>query len=165
MRPLHTILCTFGPETEATEVVDFTIAGIRSDRITYGHRFMAPGAIEVRRFDDYEAKLEKAKVMLDLDLRKQTILADARDRALALNLKLVEDEGLLAEVAGLVEWPVVLTVGRSTRRFLAIPPEVIRTTIRVNQKCFRAARSRTARASPTASSWSPTSRAVTAALP
>jgi glycyl-tRNA synthetase beta chain len=135
VRPLHAILCVLGPETEATDVVDFSIAGIRSGRTTYGHRFMAPQAIEVRRFDDYVAKLEKAKVVLDLDRRKQMILADAHDRALALNLELVEDQGLLEEVAGLVEWPVVLT-GSFDERFLAIPPEVVRTTIRVNQKCF-----------------------------
>jgi glycyl-tRNA synthetase beta chain len=135
VRPLHAILCVLGPETEATDVVDFSIAGIRSGRTTYGHRFMAPQPIEVRRFDDYVAKLEKAKVVLDLDRRKQMILADAHDRALALNLELVEDQGLLEEVAGLVEWPVVLT-GSFDERFLAIPPEVVRTTIRVNQKCF-----------------------------
>jgi glycyl-tRNA synthetase beta chain len=139
VRPLHSVLCVFGPETEATDVVDFAIAGIRSGRTTYGHRFMAPQPIEVRRFDDYAAKLEKAKVVLDLDRRKQIILADARDRALALSLKLVEDEGLLEEVAGLVEWPVVLT-GAFDERFLAIPPEVVRATIRVNQKCFVLAR-------------------------
>jgi glycyl-tRNA synthetase beta chain len=135
VRPLHAVLCVFGPETEATEVVDFTIAGIRSGRVTFGHRFMAPEPIEVRRFDDYVAKLEKAKVVLDLDRRKQMVLADARDRALALNLTLIEDEALLEEVAGLVEWPVVL-VGTFDERFLTIPPEVIRTTIRANQKCF-----------------------------
>jgi glycyl-tRNA synthetase beta chain len=135
VRPLHGIVCVLGPETEATEVVDFSVGGVKSGRTTHGHRFMAPQAIEVRRFDDYVAKLEKAKVVLDLDRRKQIILADARDRALALNLKLVEDEGLLEEVAGLVEWPVVLT-GTFNEAFLAIPPEVIRTTIRVNQKCF-----------------------------
>ncbi len=135
VRPLHGVICTLGPETEATEVVDFTVGGVKSGRTTYGHRFMAPQEIEVRRFDDYVAKLEKAKVVLDLDRRKQMILADARDRALALNLKLVEDEGLLEEVAGLVEWPVVLT-GTFDEAFLAIPPEVVRTTIRANQKCF-----------------------------
>ena len=89
----------------------------------------------MRRFDDYVPKLEKAKVVLDADRRKEIILADARDRALALGLELVEDEGLLEEVAGLVEWPVVL-VGAFDEAFLDIPPEVIRTTIRANQKCF-----------------------------
>ena len=83
VRPLHSILCVFGPETEETEVVDFEIDGIRSGNVTCGHRFMAPAPIAVRRFDDYVAKLEKAKVVLDADRRKEIILADARDRALA----------------------------------------------------------------------------------
>ena len=135
VRPLHSILCVFGPETEETEVVDFEVGGIRSGNVTYGHRFMAPEPIEVRRFDDYVTKLEKAKVILDADRRKEMILADARNQALALGLELVEDEGLLEEVAGLVEWPVVL-VGSFDEPFLDIPPEVIRTTIRANQKCF-----------------------------
>ena len=89
----------------------------------------------MKRFDDYVTKLEKAKVVLDADRRKEIILADARNQALALGLELVEDEALLEEVAGLVEWPVVL-VGSFDEAFLAIPPEVIRTTIRANQKCF-----------------------------
>ena len=135
VRPLHAILCVFGAETEATEVVDFEVHGIRSGNVTYGHRFMAPEPIEVRRFDDYVTKLERAKVILDGDRRKEMILADARNQALALGLELVEDEGLLEEVAGLVEWPVVL-VGSFEEPFLEIPPEVIRTTIRANQKCF-----------------------------
>ena len=135
VRPLHSILCVFGPETSDTEVVRFDVDGIASGDVTHGHRFMAPGPITVKRFDDYAPKLEKAKVVLDADRRKEIILADARDRALALGLELVEDEGLLEEVAGLVEWPVVL-VGAFDEAFLSIPPEVIRTTIRNNQKCF-----------------------------
>ncbi|CAH2401861.1 glycine--tRNA ligase subunit beta [Mesorhizobium escarrei] len=135
VRPLQSILCTFGPETEEPVVVDFEIDGIRSGNITYGHRFHAPGAISVRRFDDYAAKLEAAKVVLDADRRKQIILSDARNLAFANGLNLVEDEGLLEEVSGLVEWPVVL-MGEFEQDFLAIPAEVIRLTIRANQKCF-----------------------------
>ncbi len=135
VRPLHSILCVFGPETSDTEVVRFAVGGIHSGDVTHGHRFMAPGEIRVKRFDDYAPKLEKARVVLDADRRKEIIRADARDRALALGLELVEDEGLLEEVAGLVEWPVVL-VGSFDEAFLSIPPEVIRTTIRANQKCF-----------------------------
>lgn len=135
VRPLQSILCTFGPETEEPVVVDFEIDGIRSGNITYGHRFHAPGAISVRRFDDYVAKLEAAKVVLDADRRKQIILSDARNLAFANGLNLVEDEGLLEEVSGLVEWPVVL-MGEFEQDFLAIPAEVIRLTIRANQKCF-----------------------------
>ncbi|TIM11369.1 glycine--tRNA ligase subunit beta [Mesorhizobium sp.] len=135
VRPLQSILCTFGPETEEPVVVDFEIDGIRSGNITYGHRFHAPGAISVRRFDDYAARLEAAKVVLDADRRKQIILSDARNLAFASGLDLVEDEGLLEEVSGLVEWPVVL-MGEFEQDFLAIPAEVIRLTIRANQKCF-----------------------------
>jgi len=135
VRPLQSILCTFGPETADPVVVDFEVDGIRAGNITYGHRFHAPGEIVVRRFDDYAAKLEAAKVVLDADRRKEIILADARNLAFASGLELVEDEGLLEEVSGLVEWPVVL-IGEFEASFLDIPSEVIRLTIRANQKCF-----------------------------
>jgi glycyl-tRNA synthetase beta chain len=135
VRPLHSVLCTFGPETEETEIVPFDVGGIRPGRETRGHRFLAPHPIEVRRFDDYVAKLERAKVILDADRRKAIILEEARNEALALGFELVEDDGLAEEVAGLVEWPVVL-VGSFDKSFLDIPPEVIRATIRQNQKCF-----------------------------
>ena len=135
MRPLHSIVCTFGPETEEPEIVRFEVDGIASGDVTHGHRFLAPGAIRVKRFDDYAPALERAKVVLDADRRKDMILHDAKDLAFAQGLELVEDEGLLEEVAGLVEWPVVL-MGSFDEAFLDIPPEVIRTTIRANQKCF-----------------------------
>ncbi|PZN57360.1 MAG: glycine--tRNA ligase subunit beta, partial [Proteobacteria bacterium] len=135
VRPLQSILCTFGPETEEPVVVDFEVDGIRSGNVTYGHRFHAPGPITVKRFDDYAARLEEAKVLIDAERRKEIILADARNLAFANGLELVEDEALLEEVAGLVEWPVVL-LGEFEPDFLAIPPEVIRLTIRANQKCF-----------------------------
>lgn len=136
VRPLQSILCLFGPETEETAVIDFEAGGIRSGKTTMGHRFMSDGkAITVRRFDDYVEKLEKAFVVLDPERRKEIILSDARNLAFASGLELVEDEGLLEEVSGLVEWPVVL-MGEFEEEFLAIPPEVIRLTIRANQKCF-----------------------------
>jgi len=135
VRPLHSILATFGPETEEPVVIAFAIDGIRSGDETRGHRFMAPGAIKVRRFDDYLSKLEAAKVVLDPARRADMILADARNLAFAQGYELVEDEGLLAEVSGLVEWPVTL-MGSFDAAFLAIPDEVIRATIRNNQKCF-----------------------------
>ncbi|HZH51435.1 MAG TPA: glycine--tRNA ligase subunit beta [Microvirga sp.] len=135
VRPLQSIVCTFGPETEDPEVVRFEVDGIASGDVTYGHRFLSPGAVRVRRFDDYAPALERAKVVLDADRRKDIILHDAKDLAFAQGLELVEDEGLLEEVAGLVEWPVVL-MGSFDEAFLDIPPEVIRTTIRANQKCF-----------------------------
>ena len=135
VRPLHSIICTFGSETETPEVVHFEIDGINAGDITYGHRFLAPGPIHVRRFDDYVSKLEAAKVVLSTDRRKDIILHDAKSLAFAQGLELVEDEALLEEVAGLVEWPTVL-MGSFEERFLDIPPEVIRATIRANQKCF-----------------------------
>ncbi len=135
VRPLHAILATFGPETEATEVVRFSVDGIESGSTTYGHRFMAPAKIEVRRFDDYVPALERAYVVLDAARRRDIILHDAKNLAMAQGLELVEDAGLLEEVGGLVEWPVAL-LGSFNEAFLSIPPEVIRATIRVNQKCF-----------------------------
>jgi glycyl-tRNA synthetase beta chain len=136
VRPLQSILCTFGAETEEVEIVPFEIDGIASSNLTFGHRFLSDGKpITVRRFDDYVSSLARAFVMLDRDRRKEIILADARTAAFAQGLELIEDEGLLDEVAGLVEWPVVL-MGSFEERFLEIPGEAIRATIRANQKCF-----------------------------
>jgi glycyl-tRNA synthetase beta chain len=135
VRPLHSIVATFGLETEAPDVVKFSIDGIEAGQTTYGHRFMAPAPIEVRRFEDYEAKLLDAKVVLDSQRRKDVILIDAKTLAQAQNYELIEDQALLDEVAGLVEWPVVL-MGSFDPEFLTIPGEVIRATIRNNQKCF-----------------------------
>ena len=108
VRPLQSILCTLGAETEDPEVVRFSIDGIASGDETQGHRFMAPAAIKVRRFDDYVPALEAAKVVLDARRRADIIRHEARDLAFARGLEVVEDEALLAEVAGLVEWPVVM---------------------------------------------------------
>ena len=135
VRPLHAVVATFGPETEEPEVVRFEVDGVAAGDVSRGHRFLAPQPFRVRRLDDYAASLEKAKVVLDPERRKAMILADARNLAFAQGYELIEDSGLLDEVAGLVEWPVVLT-GAFDKAFLAIPPEVIRTTIRANQKCF-----------------------------
>jgi glycyl-tRNA synthetase beta chain len=135
VRPLHSIVATFGPETEEPDIVPFEVDGIKSGDETRGHRFMAPDVIKVRHFDDYVAKLQAANVVLDLARRAEIILTDAKNLAFAQGLELVEDEGLLAETAGLVEWPVVL-MGSFDEAFLAIPDEVIRATIRNNQKCF-----------------------------
>src|SRR5258708_35539566 len=96
---------------------------------------MGPGGIKVRRFEDYEAKLLDAKVVLDTDRRKDTIVTDAKQLAFAQGFELVEDQVLLDEVSGLVEWPVVL-MGSFDQEYLSIPDEVIRATIRNNQKCF-----------------------------
>src|ERR1700761_9146901 len=105
VRPLHAIVATFGLETEDPDVVKFTIDGIEAGQTTYGHRFMAPAAINVRRFDDYESKLKAAKVILDPQARKDIILADAKQLAFAQGYELIEDQVLLDEVSGLVEWP------------------------------------------------------------
>jgi glycyl-tRNA synthetase beta chain len=135
VRPLHSIIATFGIETEEPDIVKFAIDGIEAGQTTHGHRFMAPAAISVRRFDDYESKLKAAKVVLDPQARKDIILADAKQLAFAQGFEMVEDQVLLDEVSGLVEWPVVL-MGSFDPDFLSIPGEVIRATIRNNQKCF-----------------------------
>ncbi|MET4175086.1 glycyl-tRNA synthetase beta chain [Bradyrhizobium sp. LA6.1] len=135
VRPLHAITATFGPETEEPDVVKFSVDGIETGQTTYGHRFMAPAAINVRRFEDYEAKLKAAKVILDPQARKDIIFADAKELTFAQGFELVEDQVLLDEVSGLVEWPVVM-MGSFEPEYLAIPEEVIRATIRNNQKCF-----------------------------
>ena len=135
VRPLHSILCTFGPETSEPDLVPFDVSGIASGKVSRGHRFMAPDAFSVRRFEDYAASLTEARVVLDAARRRDIVLHDARDLAFAQGLELVEDEGLLHEVAGLVEWPVTL-MGRFDAAFLAVPDEAIRATIRANQKCF-----------------------------
>lgn len=135
VRPLQSIVCLFGPEHDETQVIAFEIDGIVAGNVTYGHRFHAPDAITVRRFDDYVASLEKAKVILDAERRKDIILHDAKDLAFANGLDLVEDEGLLEEVSGLVEWPQVL-IGTFEEDYLQIPAEIIRLTIKTNQKCF-----------------------------
>jgi glycyl-tRNA synthetase beta chain len=135
VRPLHSIVATFGPQTEEPEIVPFAIDGIAASNLTRGHRVMAPAAFEVRHLDDYVRRLTNAKVVLDPARRQQIILADARNLAFAQGLELVEDESLVVEVAGLVEWPVVL-IGQFEEEFLDVPPEVVRTTIRNNLKCF-----------------------------
>jgi glycyl-tRNA synthetase beta chain len=135
VRPLHAIVATFGLETEQPDVVKFAVEDIEAGETTFGHRFMAPAPITVRRFEDYEAKLLAGKVVLDPERRKDTILTDAKQLAFAQGLELIEDQLLLDEVAGLVEWPVV-AMGSFEREFLSIPPEVIRATVRNNMKCF-----------------------------
>ncbi|MCB1384936.1 MAG: glycine--tRNA ligase subunit beta [Nitratireductor sp.] len=140
VRPLHSILCTFGPETEEPEVVPFEVGGIAASNETRGHRFLSPAAFTVKRFADYADKLEKAHVVLDAARRQEMILADAENLAFAQGFELVEDRGLLEEVANLVEWPTVL-MGEFDEAFLDIPAEVIQLTIRENQKCFVVRRS------------------------
>jgi glycyl-tRNA synthetase beta chain len=135
VRPLHAIVATFGPETEEPDIVPFAVDGIAASNETRGHRFLAPAPFTVRRLADYLQKLDKAKVVADAERRRDIIITEAKQLVFAQGLELVEDDGLLAEVAGLVEWPVVL-MGAFDQGFLHIPEEVIRATIRNNQKCF-----------------------------
>ncbi|MGI9364080.1 MAG: glycine--tRNA ligase subunit beta [Rhizobiaceae bacterium] len=135
VRPLQSILCLFASDTEEPEIVRFEIAGMQSSDTTFGHRFHAPDPIKVRRFDDYVSALQSAHVVLDAERRKEMIRADAQNLAFAKGLELVQDESLLEEVSNLIEWPVSL-VGEFDAAFLDIPAEVIRLTIKENQKCF-----------------------------
>ena len=130
VRPLQSILCVFDGE-----VVPFDVDGIRSGNTTRGHRFLNPDQITVTAFDDYEQSLRSAHVMLDAGERMETIRTEAGNLAFAKGLELIQDKGLLAEVAGLVEWPVVL-MGEFHKSFLDVPAEVIVTSIRSHQKCF-----------------------------
>ena len=134
VRPLHSILCILSDEA-GVEVVPLEVDGITSGNTTRGHRFLAPDAFSVTSLDDYEAKLKRAKVVLRADERAEAIWHDATHQAFALGLEVVEDKGLLAEVAGLVEWPVVL-LGRIDDDFLGLPPEVLQTSMKEHQKFF-----------------------------
>ncbi len=135
VRPLRAITATFGTENDEPVVIPFQSNQLTSGQTTYGHRFLAPDAIRVRRFDDYVQALEKARVVLDIDRRKEIIRTDADHLAFAQGLTVIHDDGLLEEVAGLVEWPVVM-MGSFDPRYLAVPEEVIIATIRANQKCL-----------------------------
>jgi glycyl-tRNA synthetase beta chain len=134
VRPLQSILCILDDEAGA-EVVPFEVDGIAAGNTTEGHRFMAPGRFEVSSFADYEAKLTAAKVVLSAEARAEAIWHDATNMAFAAGLEVVEDKGLLAEVAGLVEYPVVL-MGKIGAEFLNLPPEVLQTSMKEHQKFF-----------------------------
>jgi glycyl-tRNA synthetase beta chain len=143
VRPLHSILCVLGDETE-TAVVPLDVDGITSGNTTKGHRFMSPGTIEVSGFEEYVSKLKAAKVILDPQERADMIWNDATNMAFAAGLEVVEDQGLLAEVAGLVEWPVVL-MGQIGEDFLSLPPEVLQTSMKEHQKFFSVRNAQTGR--------------------
>ena len=136
VRPLHSILCILTDEAGA-EIVPLTVEGIAAGNQTRGHRFMAPDAFTVTSFDDYAAKLRRAKVMLDAEERASEIRSQAENLAFARGWQIVPDEGLLTEVAGLVEWPVPL-MGLIEDRFLSLPPEVLQTSMKEHQKFFSA---------------------------
>ncbi len=143
VRPLHSIVCVMSAD-DGAEVVPFKLDGIVAGDVTYGHRFLAPTAIKVSGFEDYEAKLKRAFVVLNASERAETIWHDATNMAFASGMEVVEDAGLLAEVAGLVEWPVVL-MGPIGADFLALPPEVLQTSMREHQKFFSVRNSKTGR--------------------
>ena len=143
VRPLHSILCILADEGGAA-VVPVEVDGIAAGNATRGHRFMAPDAFSVVNFDDYEAKLKKANVILRAEERADHIWHDATNGAFAAGLEVVEDAGLLAEVAGLVEWPVVLS-GPIGEAFLDLPPEVLRTSMKEHQKFFSVRNPKTGR--------------------
>ncbi|MEM9584221.1 MAG: glycine--tRNA ligase subunit beta [Pseudomonadota bacterium] len=143
VRPLHRILCILTDEV-GTQVVPLDVDGITSADITEGHRFMAPTPFSVTSFEDYSAKLKRSYVVLDASERADHIWADATSQAFAQGLEVVEDKGLLAEVAGLVEWPVVL-MGEIDETFLGLPPEVLKTSMKEHQKFFSVKNPKTGR--------------------
>ncbi len=143
VRPLHSIIALITTEEGAT-VVPLDVDGIVAGDTTQGHRFMSKGAIQVTGFEDYEAKLKRAFVVLNPADRAETIWNDATNLAFAQGLEVVEDAGLLAEVAGLVEWPVTL-MGPIADDFLGLPPEVLQTSMREHQKFFSVKNPKTGR--------------------
>ena len=143
VRPLQSILCILSNEAEVS-VVPLDVDGIKAGNQTRGHRFMAPDAFAVSGFEDYETKLKRAKVILRADERQAAIWQEAQTQAFALGQSVVEDTGLLAEVAGLVEWPVVL-MGQIDEEFLDLPPEVLKTSMKEHQKFFSVSNPKTGR--------------------
>ncbi len=143
VRPLQSIICLLVDEGGAA-VVDLDIDGIKAGDSTEGHRFMGNGRFAVSSFDDYRAKLWKARVMLDAAEREAQIWQGATNLAFAAGMEVVEDRGLLAEVAGLVEWPVPL-MGRIGEDFLSLPAEVLQTSMKEHQKFFSVRNPKTGR--------------------
>jgi glycyl-tRNA synthetase beta chain len=134
VRPLQSILCLLNDE-DSGQIVPLEVDGIIAGDQTFGHRFMAPAALRVTGFDDYRDALKRAFVLLDAETRRALIWNDATTQAFASGLEVIEDPGLLAEVAGLVEWPVVL-MGEIDPTFLDLPDEVLKTSMKEHQKFF-----------------------------
>ncbi|MHA7850154.1 glycine--tRNA ligase subunit beta [Roseovarius sp.] len=135
VRPLQSILCILTDEAGEAHIVDLEVDGIKAANTTEGHRFMGGGRFAVSSFEDYEAKLKRDHVILDAQQRADHIWHDATSQAFAAGLEVVEDQGLLSEVAGLVEWPVVL-MGQIDEDFLGLPAEVLQTSMKEHQKFF-----------------------------
>ncbi|WP_370210157.1 glycine--tRNA ligase subunit beta, partial [Roseovarius sp.] len=144
VRPLHSILCLMTNDAGEAQIVPMDVDGITAGDSTEGHRFMAPGRFAVTSFEDYAAKLKRAYVVLDPEERAQAIWQEASNLAFAAGMELVEDKGLLREVAGLVEWPVPL-MGAIDEAFLGLPPEVLQTSMKEHQKFFSVKNSKTGR--------------------
>jgi glycyl-tRNA synthetase beta chain len=130
VRPLHSILATFDGE-----LVPLSFAGISSGLHTRGHRFLSEGRIEAKRFDDYVQKLRAAHVVLESEERRAIIFEGVKQAAFVHGLEMIPDEGLLAEVSGLAEWPVIY-VGSIEEKFMDVPAEILQTAMRVHQKYF-----------------------------
>jgi glycyl-tRNA synthetase beta chain len=130
VRPLHSILCTFDGE-----LVPFSFAGVSSGTHTRGHRFLSEGKIEAKRFEDYEHKLRAAHVILDAEERAAIIFEGIKQAAFVHGLEVIPDEGLLAEVSGLAEYPTVY-IGAIQDEFMDVPAEILQTSMRTHQKYF-----------------------------
>src|SRR5471032_1073658 len=130
VRPLHSILASFDGE-----LVPFSFAGVSSGLHTRGHRFLSEGRIEAKRFDDYERKLRAAHVILDAEERAAIIFEGVKQAAFVHGLEMIPDEGLLAEVCGLAEYPTVL-IGTIEDQFMDVPAEILQTSMRTHQKYF-----------------------------
>jgi glycyl-tRNA synthetase beta chain len=135
VRPLHSILCILTDDAGEAQIVPLDVEGIKAGDTTEGHRFMAPGRFHVSSFDDYETKLKRAHVVLNPEERAAHIWQEATNLAFARGLEVVDDKGLLQEVAGLVEWPVPL-MGEIGAEFLDLPPEVLQSSMKEHQKFF-----------------------------
>ncbi len=130
IRPLKNILAIYDGN-----IVPLKFGHIVANNFTFGHRFLAPQQLKVKNFDDYEKKLRKAYVILDQEERKKVIRGEAKKLAESKGLKLKNDEKLINEVSGLVEWPVLL-IGKIDQEFMEIPHEILTTTMRENQRYF-----------------------------
>ena len=144
VRPLHSILCILTDDAGEAHVVPMDVDGIAAGNTTEGHRFMGSGRFAVTGFDDYQTRLKRDRVILDAAERADHIWQEATNLAFAQGLQVVEDRGLLAEVAGLVEWPVVL-MGEIGDAFLGLPPEVLQTSMKEHQKFFSVKNPKTGR--------------------
>lgn len=136
VRPLQSVMVLFdGKVLQGALPRGGSLPPLGFDDGTKGHRFLAPELFKVRDFTEYRAKLKDAHVILDREERKAIIESELKRAAAEHGLTLKDDRGLLEEVCGLVEWPVVL-VGKLDPRFTELPPEVLSTSMRQHQKYF-----------------------------